>query len=199
MCFKLSKHSGHIPKMKGCSEAHDGLCFNPTCITLKSFFHIFICIMARLKRAVSEELDRRIIGALKENGKMTFAELAEKLNVSASTVYNRVTKLEKKGIIKGYTIIVDRSKSGKGTGAALLITVDNQASIEGVCRDLARIPDVESVYEIGGESDIMALVYTASIEEMRKLVNERINSIQGVENVNPLVIMKTYKENGSLF
>ncbi|MEM0120167.1 MAG: Lrp/AsnC family transcriptional regulator [Thermoprotei archaeon] len=155
--------------------------------------------MARLKRALSEELDQKIIAALKENGKVTFAELAGKLNVSASTVYNRVTKLERKGVIKGYTIVVDRSKSGKGTGAALLITVDNQASIEGVCRDLARLADVESVYEIGGESDIMALVYTDSIEEMRKLVNEKINSIKGVENVNPLVIMKTYKENGSLF
>jgi DNA-binding Lrp family transcriptional regulator len=154
--------------------------------------------MARLKRAVSEELDRRILVELKRNGKITFAELAEKLNVSASTVYNRVTKLERKGIIRGYTVIVDRARSGKGTGAALLITVDNQASIEGVCRNLAQIPDVESVYEIGGESDIMALVYTGSIEDMRKLVNERINSIQGVENVNPLVIMKTYKENGSL-
>jgi len=155
--------------------------------------------MARLKKAVSEELDKNIINSLKENGKMTFAELAEKLNVSASTVYNRVTKLEKKGVIKGYTIILDREKSGKGTGAALLITVDNQASIEGVCRDLAQIPDIESVYEIGGESDIMALVYTASIEEMRRLVNEKINSIQGVENVNPLVIMKTYKEDGLIF
>lgn len=153
-------------------------------------------MMARLKRAVSEELDRKILGFLKENGKMTFAELAKKLNVSASTVYNRVTKLEKKGVIKGYTAILDREKTGKGTGAALLITVDNQASIEGVCRYLAQIPDVESVYEIGGESDIMAVVYTSSIEEMRRLVNEKINSIQGVENVNPLMIMKTYKEYG---
>jgi DNA-binding Lrp family transcriptional regulator len=64
---------------------------------------------------------------------------------------------------------------------------------------VSEILEVEAVYEIGGEADIVALLYAPSIEELRKLVNDKINSIPGVSNVTPLVIMKTYKENGSLF
>jgi Lrp/AsnC family leucine-responsive transcriptional regulator len=155
--------------------------------------------MPKLKKKDSEALDMSIVYALKSHGKLTFSELAKKLHVSPSTVYNRVAKLERKGVIKGYTVVVDRSKSGRGTGAILLISIDNQASIENVSRSVSEILEVEAVYEIGGEADIVALLYAPSIEELRKLVNDKINSIPGVSNVTPLVIMKTYKENGSLF
>ncbi len=155
--------------------------------------------MARLKREESEALDRSLIHVLRKGGRLKYESLAKSLGVSTSTVYNRIAKLEKRGVIKGYSAIFDRAKSGYGTGAILLVTIDNQGNVETVSKALTSIPEVEAVYEIGGEADIVALLYASSIEELRNLVNEKINSLDGVSNVTPLVIMKTYKESGLVF
>ncbi|PSN83765.1 hypothetical protein B9Q11_02590 [Candidatus Marsarchaeota G2 archaeon ECH_B_SAG-F08] len=155
--------------------------------------------MPKFSKSVSEEIDKRIIEELKLNSRVTFENLAKKIGVSTSTVYNRIRALRKKGVIRGYTIVLDRAKSGSGTGALLLITIDGQANVETVSSELCKLNEVESVYEIGGEADIVVLVFAQSIEKLRELVNDKINSIKGVSNVTPLVILKTYKEYGMTF
>lgn len=155
--------------------------------------------MPKFKKQLSEQIDKRLLALLKSDGRSTLEELARELSLSPSTVYNRIRGMQKRGVIKGYTVILDRNRAGLGTGAVLLITIDGQANVEKVSRALCGVPEVEAVYEIGGEADIVVLVYANAIEDLRNLVNERINSIPGVSNVTPLVILKTYKENGILF
>lgn len=155
--------------------------------------------MPRRRKEVSDAIDRSILDFLSTDGKATYHDIGRKIGTSSSTVYNRVSRLEGEGVIRGYVAVVDRSKAGKATGAILLISIDNQASVEQVSRMLCSVEGTEAVYEIGGEADIVSLVYAPSIERLREIVNDKINSIQGVANVTPLMIMRTYKEYGLTF
>ncbi|MEM3670912.1 MAG: Lrp/AsnC family transcriptional regulator [Thermoprotei archaeon] len=155
--------------------------------------------MTRRKKEEAKALDGAILDILSTNAEATYSEIGKKVGASSSTVFNRILKLENEGVIRGYIAVLDRVKAGKGTGAILLLSIDHQASVEEVSETLCGIPGVEAVYEIGGEADIVALIYAESIEKLRQLVNDRINSIPGAANVTPLMIMRVYKEYGITF
>ncbi len=100
-----------------------------------------------------DDIDRNIIRLLQEDSRKSFNKIAESLGIAVGTAYNRVKNLEDRGILKGYTIILDPTKLGYGLTALILIQADGRYLPE-VEKELSKLDEVISIYDITGDYDV---------------------------------------------
>ena len=100
-----------------------------------------------------DDVDRKIIRLLQEDARKSFNKIADSLGIAVGTAYNRVKNLEDKGILKGYTIMLDSAKLGYGLTALILIEAEGRYLPE-VENELAKLDEVICIYDITGDYDI---------------------------------------------
>ena len=100
-----------------------------------------------------DEIDFKIIQILQENSKLSYNKIAKRLNIAVGTVYNRVKSLEERGILKGYTVIVDPIKAGYNLTVIILIQAEGRKLVDAE-KELAKNNNVIMLYEITGDFDI---------------------------------------------
>lgn len=100
-----------------------------------------------------DETDLRIINLLQEDSRLSFKKMATKLGISVGTAYNRVKSLEERGILKGYTVLVDPVKVGYSLTAIIMIQAEGKHLLD-VENEIAKMKNVISVYDITGDFDI---------------------------------------------
>jgi len=100
-----------------------------------------------------DDIDFKIINVLQEDSRLSFNKIASKLGISVGTAYNRIKNLEDKGVLKGYTVLIDPFKLGYTMTALILIQAEG-AHIVDVENEIAKNDDVISVYDITGDFDI---------------------------------------------
>ncbi|OYT40752.1 MAG: AsnC family transcriptional regulator [Desulfurococcales archaeon ex4484_58] len=101
--------------------------------------------------------------------------LARKLGIPASTLHDRVKKLVKRGIIRGFTVLLDEAKLGYTVKALILINVDGKHILE-VEEQIAENPNVQLVLDITGEFDIAILAVFKSIGELDNFVKKLLKN-----------------------
>ncbi len=99
-----------------------------------------------------ENLDARILGLLQQNSRLSFNKIASKLGVSVGTAFNHIKNLERKGILKGYTVVLDSNKVGYGLTALIMVQVEGGNLLE-VEAEISDATNVIAVYDITGEFD----------------------------------------------
>src|SRR5690554_6092867 len=104
--------------------------------------------------------DRRILTVLQKNGRITNAELSERVNLSASACHRRVQRLEAEGYVRGYVALLDTRKLGRPTTVFVEITLAGQSDEVLVAfeREVARIPDVLECHLMAGTADYLLKV-----------------------------------------
>lgn len=103
-----------------------------------------------------DEVDLQIINLLQENSRLSFNKIASKLGISVGTAYNRVKSLEDRGVLKGYTAIMDPAKVGYSLTAIILIQAEGQHLLD-VENEVAEMSNVVSVYDITGDFDVAVI------------------------------------------
>ncbi|MBI5224381.1 Lrp/AsnC family transcriptional regulator [Candidatus Micrarchaeota archaeon] len=139
-----------------------------------------------------DELDRRIVEELMKNGRDSAREIAKRLKISTSTLLQRMGRMEKEGMIKGYSANLDFSKLGYDYMGLIEITIKKGALLD-VQRKIAGMIGVSAVYDITGGSDSIVLAKTRSRGELSKLV-KAILTIPEVERTNTHIILNVVKE-----
>jgi Lrp/AsnC family transcriptional regulator for asnA, asnC and gidA len=129
-----------------------------------------------------DEIDLKIIRLLQEDSRSSFNKIAANLGIAVGTLHSRVKNLEDEGILKGYTAIVDPNKLGLSLTALILIQADGRYLPE-VEKELAKLYDVISIYDITGNYDI---AITARFKEGAMLDNF-IKNILRMPHVNKTV------------
>src|SRR3990170_5562311 len=99
-----------------------------------------------------DDIDLRIIALLQEDSRLSFNKIANRLEVSVGTAYNRVKNLEAIGIVKGYTVTLDPSKLGYGLTALIMIQAEGGHLTE-VEQEIAKNVNVIAIYDITGDYD----------------------------------------------
>ena len=122
---------------------------------------------ARKMMASVDETDRAILSALRENSRQAFVELAKLVGVAERTIRTRVRRLEEDGIIRGYTI----RETGIGLTALIRMKVGPGVEIGSLAGEFANWKGVESVYEISGEADLVAVVHVDDTVGLRELLD----------------------------
>ena len=145
-----------------------------------------------------DEVDRKIVELLQKDARLSNAAIAERVGLTSSTVYDRVKKLERKGVIKGYVAVVDAEQLGKpitafvrlSVGASSGSYVDSKNSVMEVCQ---AEPDVLEGHGVAGEDCYILKVRAASPRDLETLIEHiRMSSLVSRSTTN--VVLSTFKE-----
>jgi len=139
-----------------------------------------------------DEKDMKMIELLQENARISYTEIARVLGVTETTVRKRIAELERKGVIKKYTIEVDPEKLGYRTVTILGMDVEPKYLLE-AAHKLAELEEVKWVATSTGDHMIMSEVWTRNGEELLKLLTNKIGKIRGVKDLCPAIIMERIK------
>ncbi|WP_181775095.1 Lrp/AsnC family transcriptional regulator [Amycolatopsis pittospori] len=137
-----------------------------------------------------DQVDRKIIAALRENGRATYADLGRSVGLSASSVHERVGKLEASGVITGYHAMVDPSMVGLGVTALVGIHPTDTAADDEVAEALGALDEVESCYAVAGDEAFVVKVRVATVDDLEAALN-RLRRIPGVGRTNTTVVLST--------
>ena len=99
-----------------------------------------------------DSVDQRILKLLQADCRLSFSKIAAKANVSVGTAYNRIKHLEARGLVKGYTVLVDSEKLGCGLTAVIFVQVEG-GHLTSVEKKIAEVDNVVAVYDVTGEFD----------------------------------------------
>ena len=140
-----------------------------------------------------------LIRILRQNARMTDDELAVMLGVSADEVRKMITQLERDGIVKGYTAIIDESKYDPNSVFALIelnVTPQSQSGYEEIANEIASYDEVASVRLMSGTYDILVEVTGDNIKDVSLFVSQRLATIDAVQSTATHFVLKAYKDIG---
>jgi DNA-binding Lrp family transcriptional regulator len=138
-----------------------------------------------------DKLDYKLLFELQSNSRRSFRELSAKVGTSVATVINRVKNLEEKGVIKGYSAIVDPKRLGYET--AIVELVVSKGRLLEVEREIAKNPMVHQVYDVTGETDAMVICKFKTRSELSQFVKSLL-AMPNVERTVTHVVLITVKE-----
>ncbi len=140
-------------------------------------------------------LDRDILLALQRDGRQTNARLAERLGLSPSAMLERVRRLERDGVIRGYRADIAPEALGLGLQAfvAAELEAHSRDHIEGFERGIGRVLAVRACYHITGRFDYLLHVAVQDLEHLGRLIKTDIAAIPGVAKLETLLVLSAVK------
>ena len=139
-----------------------------------------------------DETDLKILKELQKDGRTNYAEISRRTGIPSSTVYDKIARLVDKGVIKKFTVILDREKVGFGVSA--LIGVETGAELYGkVAKELCQLHELVRVYGATAQFDLMVKVRTISLKRLNEILNT-IREIKGVDDIFVIPILETFKD-----
>jgi DNA-binding Lrp family transcriptional regulator len=136
-----------------------------------------------------DDLDDHLIARLRDNARAPVAELARALGLSRTTVQSRLARLERTGVIAGYSVKLSEAREAALIHAFVMLTVEPKQAAA-VTAALKRMPGVRRLQSVSGPSDMIAAVAAANVGDMDALIDE-IGALRGVERTNSSIVLAT--------
>ena len=142
-----------------------------------------------------DEVDLRILDVLQENARRTYTDIGKHLGMAHSTVYDRMKRLERHGVIRKYTALIDTDRAGKRRILALMTVYTDPKESETVAARLCRAPEVLEVYtSLSEELLIMAKVVAEDQEGLHSFIANSVAPLSGVLRIRTSIVTKKFKE-----
>ncbi|AXV83573.1 Lrp/AsnC family transcriptional regulator [Ralstonia syzygii subsp. celebesensis] len=138
-----------------------------------------------------DDTDRELIGLLRDNARLSIVTLAKKLRVARATVQNRIARLERDGVIVGYTVRLRPNVDTQRIRAITCIAVEGNRATE-IRRRLTGHPNVVALHTTNGRWDLVAELRTDTLEAFDTVLNE-LRLIDGIANTETSILLSTYK------
>ncbi|MCW6003037.1 Lrp/AsnC family transcriptional regulator [Micromonospora sp. CPCC 205371] len=135
-------------------------------------------------------IDLRLVDLLRANARLSYAELARQVGLSAPAVHDRVGKLETSGILRGYHADADPEAIGLGVTALIGLVQDSDGDSDEVLAELREMPEIESCYFMAGVESFLLKVRVATIAELEHLI-VRLNRTRGVASTRTAIALST--------
>lgn len=137
--------------------------------------------------------DRRILTVLQKQGRITNAELSERVNLSPSACHRRVQRLEEEGYIGAYVALLDARRLNRPTTVFVEITLSGQADevLEAFEREVRRIPDVLECHLMAGTADYLLKVLAADTEDFARIHRQYLARLPGVAQMHSSFALRT--------
>jgi len=146
---------------------------------------------------VLDETDRRIIEVLERDARTSLRKIAREVGVALGTVSNRVRKMEEKGIITGYRVMLDSDRVGWGLTVVIGLRIDKGLLIE-IQEKIAKDPRVYGVYDVTGDFDSMVVARARDRRDLDDL-SKNLLSMDGVARSVTHLVLNTVKEEPTSF
>ncbi len=139
-----------------------------------------------------DDVDLRIINLLQEDSRLSYNKIASKLGISVGTAYNRIKRLEERGVLKGYTVLIDMDKVGYNLTALILIQAEGKHLLD-VETEIAKMNNVVSVYDITGDFDIAVIARFKDRDSLNQFIKSLL-SLPYVKRTVTNVVLNVVKE-----
>ncbi len=142
----------------------------------------------------TDNTTRNILNLLRKNARMSYKEIAESIGKPESTIRDRIQRMEKMGLIQGYTVILDKKQLGFECSALVLADVDYE-KLEDVTKKLQNKNNVLRIYHTSGDKRIAFVVVAKNFEELEADLN-RLSELD-LKNEDVIIILKIVREFGA--
>ena len=130
-------------------------------------------------------IDRKILRALQEDGRMTVQAIADRVGLSASPCLRRIRQMERAGVIAGYSATVDQKAVGLPVSVFISIKLERQRSheLDAFAAAIGRWPEVMECYLMTGQFDFLLRVVCADLGAYEQFLRERLTQVEGVASI----------------
>ena len=143
-------------------------------------------------------IDSKVLVKLINHGRTTWAELGDHLGLSAPAAADRVRKLEERGVIKGYTALIEPEEVGYGLAAFIAVSLDKPEHRQAFLEKVRVTPQIQECHHTTGDEDYLLKVRCSGTRQLEKLINEAIKSVPGVVRTRTTVVLSTAKETSAV-
>lgn len=144
-----------------------------------------------------DDIDRKILEMLIEDGRMSYVDIGKKLNLSRVAVRERVNQLVKRGIIEKFTVVINSEKFGKQVSAFFEVDCEPAYLVE-VAQKLAENPNVASCYQMTGPSTLHMHVLVEDFNALEKFINNELYALEGITRVESHILLRRFKSRTGL-
>jgi DNA-binding Lrp family transcriptional regulator len=135
-----------------------------------------------------DDKDKEIVKLLKEDGRSGYVEIGKQIGLSEGAVRRRVQALLDSGVIRKFTIKVGVTE---GAEAITLLATNPAYPTQEVSKKIQAIPNVETIYEVTGEYDIIAVIGGMNVNEVNECI-EKIRRVEGIRKTNTMIILRSW-------
>ncbi|WP_163970266.1 Lrp/AsnC family transcriptional regulator [Oceanobacillus halotolerans] len=144
-----------------------------------------------------DEKDEKILSLLINNGRISYTDIAKKLNMSRVAVRARVNQLVQEEVIEGFSCVVNSEKVGKKVSAFFEVDCEPSHLVE-VAEQLAENSSVASCYQMTGPSTLHMHVLVKDFTELESFINNDLYSLSGITRVESHILLKRFKSRSGL-
>ena len=150
----------------------------------------------KLRNLKLDLIDRRILRELQADGRMSYTDLAPKVGLTTSPCLERVRRLERGGVIKGYTAVIEPRAVGTGllVFVELSLTYTSPEIFADFKRAIARLPEILECHLVSGDFDYLIKARIHEMAEYRKLLGDMLLNLPGAAQSKSYVVMEEIKE-----
>ncbi len=141
-----------------------------------------------------DAIDLKILEILQQNGRATQLEIAQKVALSQPAVAERIRKLEERGIIKGYTAVIDASRVGKDITAFVSVGIEHPKYFDKFTETIRSLPEVLECHRVAGQESYILKIKTDNTKSLDRLLVETIRTIKGVTQTVTTIVLSSIKE-----
>ena len=147
-----------------------------------------------------DETDTRILSVLQRRGRISNADLAEEVHLSASACHRRVQRLETAGYIRDYVALLDPKKVGRNTVVFVEITLSRQADevLDAFEREVRLIPDVLECHLMAGTADYLLKVVAQDAEDFARIHRQKLARLPGVGQMHSSFALRIVRQTTAL-
>jgi len=147
-----------------------------------------------------DTIDKQILALLQENAKINIKEIALKVDLTATPTYDRIKRLEKSGVIKGYVVELDKEKVGLDLVVFCQVTlqVHSKTLITQFENAVAKMPEIIGCYHIAGNFDYLLKIVTPNIKSYQLFLKNKLSVLEPVATVQSNFVMSSVKEHTKL-
>ncbi|MCU9836658.1 Lrp/AsnC family transcriptional regulator [Ruegeria sp. WL0004] len=140
-----------------------------------------------------DQIDHRIVRALQKDGRMTVTELADKVGLSPTPCARRLDRLQRDGVITGYSATVDPAKLGLSVSIFVSVELEKQdrAAVDAFEKAILRCDEVMECYLMTGSRDILLRVVAADLAAFDRFLENRLMKIPGIRNLRSNFALRT--------
>lgn len=141
-----------------------------------------------------DETNKKIINHLKKDGRASFADIANQLRISESTVRKRVNKLVTENTISHFTVILNPTENNKKVLAFLTITPVIQSNIKEIADQIIDSVELAEAYYMSGKCGLLVKIEVKELKQVDNTI-DYIRNIQGVKEIESCIVLRKLKEN----
>ena len=149
-----------------------------------------------------DKLDTALLELLEEDARRTPEQVGVLLGISSAEAKARIEGLEAAGVIRGYTVLIDREQMAEETISALIevkVQPERNRGFDAIAEQLYRFDEVKACYLMSGAYDLMLIVEGKNIRAVSRFVSERLSILDNVQSCATHFILKRYKSDGVVF